>query len=271
MPNVYYLAYRPPNEIAERRDVVKKLLALGAVRLHYSLWRISLEITKPALRLLRGRHAIIMKRSRAISASFSSDEKGVADLGTVAVIAYCLSQKSQQKRVAISRILSGLPAMKIGRCLYLVPYLKASRMAAYEGVIPTYLDLVKLLGGEGIRVSFITHLRVVYPINQDLILQVFLEEQKHKIERFVLVCRRFMEDVRTGELNDGVSLRKLLSAYRHRYKLLKGLVFFLQREMNMNLRSDLRRAYIVLASCRNLIESKPLSKMLPKQFDKSQS
>ncbi|MCJ7632611.1 hypothetical protein MUP77_09500 [Candidatus Bathyarchaeota archaeon] len=264
LPNEHYLAYRPPDEPAERRDVVQKLSALGAVRLHYSLWRISSEITKPVLRLLRGRHAIIMKRSRGIFASFSSDEKGVADLGTVAVIAYRLSQKSQQKRVAISRILSGLPAMKIGRCLYLVPYLKASRMAAYEGVVPTYLDLLKLLGGEGIRVSYMTHLRVEYPANQDLILKTFLEEQKHKIERFVLVCQRFMAAASTGKLNDGVSLRKLMSSYRHRYKLLKGLVFFLHREMNMDLRPDLRRAYIVLTSCRNLIESKPLSQMLPK-------
>jgi hypothetical protein len=204
-----------------------------------------------------------MKRSRGISAFFLSDEKGLTDFGTVAIIAYRLSQKSQQKRVAISRILSGLPAMKIGRCLYLVPYLKASRMAAYVG-IPTYFDLFKLLQGEGTRVSYMTHLRVVYPTNHDLILKAFLEEQKQKIERFILACRRLIVAARTGKLNDGVGLRKLISAYRHRYKLLKGLVFFLHREMNMDLRPDLRRAYVVLMSCRNLIESKPLSQMLPK-------
>ena len=155
MRSGYYLVYRPPEDYAERQSLVHGLVALGAVRLHYSLWRISPKIAKPVLQMLRGRHAIVLKRSRGVMLPSASSEM---DLGTVAIIAYRLPQWSPRKRVAISRALNSLPAMRVGRCLYLVPYLKASKIASYQGIIPTYSDLFKFLEKEGIEVARMTHL-----------------------------------------------------------------------------------------------------------------
>ena len=149
--------------------------------------------------------------------------------------------------------------MKIGRCLYLVPHLKASKIATYQGAMLTSSDLFKLLEDEGIEVARLTHLRVVYPANQALLFRALVERQVNKIERLILAGRRLREAVRTGELGDNVGLRKLLSAYRLRYRLLKGIAFFLQREMGVDLRPVLKRAYVALTSCRVLIESEALS------------
>jgi hypothetical protein len=255
MRSGYYLAYRPPEDYAERQHLVHGLAALGAVRLHYSLWRISPKIAKPVLQMLRGRHAVVLKRSRGVMLPSASPEKS-ADLGTVAIIAYRLPQWSPRKRVAISRALNSLPAMKVGRCLYMVPYLKASKIASYQGIIPTYSDLYRFLEKEGIEVAHMTHLRVVYPANQEPLLRAFVEAQVNKIERLIQACHRLKEVVKLGELND--TTRKLLSANRRRYKLSKGIVFFLHREMGIDLRPNLKRAYVALMSCRVLIESKAL-------------
>lgn len=259
MGSEYYLAYRPSKEYAERRRLADDLAALGAVRLHYSLWRIPSKIVKPVLQLLRGRHAIIMKRSRGIAAPTLSYEKGTVDLGSVAVIAYRLPRSSSRKRAALSRALSGLPAMKIGRCLYLIPHLKASKISSYRRTILTSSDLFKLFEEEGIEVTRLTHLRVVYPTNQEPLRRAFVETQINKIERLILACRRLRETIRTGGLDDTIRLRKLLSAYRRRYRSLKGIVFFLHREMGVDLRPALKRAYVALTSCRTLIASETLS------------
>lgn len=195
-----------------------------------------------------------------------SSEKKVTDLGTVAIIAYRLPRWSQPSRVAISRMLNGLPAMHIGRCLYLTPYLKASRMSTYQGIIPNYSDLSQLLQDKGVRVSHMTHLQVIYPTNQEIILRAFKEAQEQKIERFALSCRQLKIAIKTGETNKEVSFGKLLSAYRHRYRVLKGLVYFLNKEMNMDFRLNLKRVYASLISCKSLYESGTISQMLPKQY-----
>jgi len=229
------------------------------VRLHYSLWRVSPKIVKSILQLLCGRHAIVLKRSRGIVAPSLPREKGAVDLGTVAIIAYRLPKWASQKRAALSRAFSGIPAMKIGRCLYLVPHLKASKIAAYRGATLTSSDLFKLLEDEGIEVARLTHLRVVYPTNQEPLLRALAEAQVEKIERLIHACRRLREAVRTGELSDNVGFRKHLSAYRQRYMASKGIAFFLQKEMGVDLRPILKRAYMALTSCRVLIESETVS------------
>jgi len=256
MRSGYYLAYRPPEEYGERRRLAHDLACLGAVRLHYSLWRIQPKTVKAVLQLLRGRHAIILKRSRGIAAPASSHEKRTVDLGSVAIIAYRLPGLSSRKRAALSRTLSGLPAMKIGRCLYLVPHLKASKIATYRGAILTSSDLFKLLEDEGVEVARLTHLRIVHPTNQEPLLRALVETQINKIERLIHAGRRLREILSAGKLDDAVRLRKLLSAYRLRYKLLKGVAFFLYREMGVDLRPSLKRAYTALTSCRALMESK---------------
>jgi len=259
MRDGYYLAYRPPEDYSERRRLARELNALGAVRLHYSLWRADPKIVKPILLLLQGRHAIVLKRSRGIVPPSLSYERRTVDLGTVAIIAYRLPRWSSRKRAALSRAFSGLPAMKIGRCLYLVPHLKASKIATYQGAMLTSSDLFKLLEDEGIEVARLTHLRIVYPANQEPLFRALIERQVIRIERLNLVCRQLREAIRTGELGDDVGLRKLLSAYRLRYRLLKGIAFFLQREMGVDLRPVLKRAYVALTSCRVLMESEALS------------
>ncbi len=223
------------------------------------MWRIQPKIAKPVLQLLQGRHAIILKRCRGMAALSSSSESGTVDLGTVAVVAYRLPQWSSQKRAALSRVLSGLPAMKIGRCLYLVPHLKASKIAAYQGAVLTSSDLFKILEDEGIEVARLTHLRVVYPASQEPLLRALIETQVNKIERLTVSCRRLREAVETGELDDNVGFRKLLSAYRLRYRSLKGIAFFLQKEMGVDLRPVLKRAYLALISCRVLVEAETSS------------
>lgn len=177
-------------------------------------------------------------------------------MGTVAIIAYRLPRWSSRNRAALSRVLSGLPAMKIGRCLYLVPHLKASKIATYRGALITSSDLFRFLEDVGIEVARLTHLRIVYPTNQEPLLRALVEAQVSKIERLIIACRRLRGILSAGELDDAMRVRKLLSAYRLRYRLLKGAAFFLYREMGVDLRPNLKRAYTALMSCKVLIESK---------------
>jgi len=259
----YYLAYVPPTEAVERRRLSKELMTLGAIRLHYSFWRISPEIAKPVLKLTRGQHPLLFKRSRGIVPALS-EEKEIKDLGTVGVIAYRLPQLSQNSRVATTRVLRRLPAMKIGRCLYLVPYLKSSRIVAYAGVATTYSDLFKLLRAKGAKMSHMAPLRIVYPVDQETLIKTFVQVQANKIEGFTSACRRFRETIKAGHKDDSARSRKLLSAYRRRYKELEALVVFLQKEMGVDLRLLLKRSYPVLLQCRASLETDYTAQMLPK-------
>jgi hypothetical protein len=258
----YYLAYTPPVEAAERRRLAKELMILGATRLHYSFWKITSEITKPVLNLTRGLLPLLLKRSRGIVSTLS-EEKEIRDLGTVAIIAYRLPKLSQNSRVATTRVLSELPAMKIGRCLYLVPYLKSSRIGAYKGVSNTYTDLFRLQAKD-VKVSHMAPLRIVYPVDQEPLIKAFTQVQVNKIEGFASACRKFRETIKAGHRSDSVGFRKLLSAYRRRYKKLEGLVIFLHKEMGVDLRPMLKRSYPVLLACRALLETEYIVQMLPK-------
>ena len=260
----YYLAYIPPAEAVERRRLTRELTALGATRLHYSFWRISPEIAKPVLELTRGKRPLLFKRSREIVSTLS-EEKEITDLGTVGIIAYRLPQPSQNSRVATIRVLRRLPAMKIGRCLYLVPYLKSSRIVAYAGVAATYSNLFRLLRAKGAKVSHMAPLRIVYPVNQEVLTKAFVQVQVNKIEGFTSACRRFRETIKEGHEGDSVRSRKLLSAYRRRYKELEALAIFLQKEMGIDLRLLLKRSYPILLQCRALLETDYVAQMLPKQ------
>jgi hypothetical protein len=202
-------------------------------------------------------------RSRGIT-SILSEEKEIRDLGTVAIIAYRLPQLSQNSRVATTRALRGLPAMKIGRCLYLVPYLKSSRIVAYKGVANTYTNLFRRLQSEGIKVSHMAPLRIVYPVDQESLIKAFIQVQVDKIEEFASACRKFREAIKGEHRSDNVRFRKLLSAYRRRYKELEGLVAFLHGEMGVDLRLLLKRSYPVLLACRALLETEHIVQMLPK-------
>ena len=251
----YYLVYQPPKDYVERKRITKELTSLGAVRLHYSLWRVSLRQAKSILHLVRGRHAIVFRRSRGISGPSLAGGKGELDMGTVTLIAYRLPKWSSRKRAALSRALSGVPSMKVGRCLYLVPQLKASKAAVYQRQLLTSSELARFLDDKDFKVEQLSNLRVVYPVNQEPLLRAYIEAQTEKIERLNRACRRLRQPTLNNVPVDAAGLRKLLSAYRLRYKSLRGIVLYLRKEMAVDLRPTLKRAYVALMSCRILLES----------------
>jgi len=251
----YYLAYQPPKDYVERKRIVQELIALGAVRIHYSLWRVQVKQAKPILHLVRGRHAIVFRRSRGISVPSMSPGKGELDIGTVVLIAYRLPKWSSRKRAALSRALSGVPAMKVGRCLYMVPQLKASKAPVYQRLILTSTELARFLDDRDFKVEQLSNLRVVYPVNQEPLLRAYIEAQTEKIERLNRACRRLRQPTLDNVPVDAAGLRKLLSSYRLRYRSLRDIVLYLRKEMGVDLRPALKRAYVALMSCRVLLES----------------
>ena len=253
MEHLYYLAYRPPKDTTQRRHLVQTLSSLGALRLHYSLWQIPRSAVRPTVSLLRGCRPIILKRSRDVVSASSRDSDRSFDLGTVVILAYRLREGSSRKRAALSRALWQSPALKIGRCLYLFPHLRASRQARYQGSILTPLELVGLCEREQIETRCFTYLRVVYPENHELILRALAEEQTMKAERLFTASKHLFEVMRAVPMSE-VKFRKVLSAHRLRYLWLKQVVIFLRQEMGVDLRPVLKRVYGSLKSCRALLE-----------------
>lgn len=261
MEHPYYLAYRPPKDTRQRQTLVQTLSSLGASRLHYSLWQIPRCAVPTAVSLLRGCRPIVLKRSReVVSASLGRSEKSF-DLGTVMILAYRLPAGASRKRAALSRALWQSPALKIGRCLYLFPHLRAARQLRYRGWILSSAEVVDLCERVQIETRCFPYLRVVYPENHELIMRALMEEQSMKAERLFTASSHLLQVMRTVPMPE-LKIRKVLSAYRLRYVWLKRLVVFLRQEMGVDISPVLKKVHRSLASCRALLEIP--SETLPK-------
>jgi len=260
---VYYLAYNPPRDLLLRRRLVKELIEMGAHRLHFSLWRIPSTAVKDVLHLLRGQRPIMFKRARGVLPPHVAGGEGEFDLGTVNIIAYRLPRSQSCKRARLSRALWQTPALKIGRCLYLLPHLKTCKLLHYQGSIFFSAELSRLCEMEGIEMHQMAYLRVVYPMNHENVLQALTEAQEAKAERLLMACRWLADEIKTGSMQDIERFRKILSAHRSRYRGLKGIVLFLSRELGVDLYPSLKKVYASFKVCDALLETTSMQ-VLPK-------
>jgi hypothetical protein len=211
---------------------------------------------KPVLQVLSGQNPIILKRTRELSPPRPS--KGLRfDIGTVSIVAYCLPKSHPRERAILSRALWQSPALKIGRCLYMFPYVCESKLTGHSSTVISAAKLCKLCATEGIDVHLLAYMRIVYPAKHDTILQALADAQLEKANRLLTACRGLAGRVKEGSVGRS-ELNKVLSALRSRYRLLKGVMFFLKLEMGVDLSSVLRKVYSVLRSCEALAEAVPL-------------
>ena len=115
-------------------------------------------------------------------------------------------------------------------------------------------ELSDLCRREQIETKCFTHLRVVYPENHELILRAMAEEQRTKAEKLLEASRRLGQAIKTVPFCE-VKFRKILSAYRLRYLWLKQVGSFLKDEMEVDLRSALKKVYGSLKSCEASLEN----------------
>lgn len=257
----YYLSYKPPEEEAERELVEKKLTSLRCVKLHYSFWRVPQKEVRKVLETVRENRPLILKRSRDLIAPQISFDKGVYDLGSVAVIAYRLPKREVRKRAAVLRALRKTPRIRIGQSLYLIPYLKASKLEVYKRKVMLQDDLFDFLRNKGIDAHRLTHLKIVFPSSHMDLVKSMADHEMFVCQKLALSLKRLVTEITRTPSEELLKFKKILSAYNVMYRNIKGVVFFLNDIMNIDLRRYLKKTYSYLILCKKSYNAK-LAKVL---------
>ncbi|MDQ1281509.1 MAG: hypothetical protein QG670_2774 [Thermoproteota archaeon] len=246
----YYLSYKPPEEEAERATIEKKLVSLRCTKLHYSFWRVPQNEVRKVFETVRENHPLILKRSREIIAPQISFDKGIFDLGSVAIIAYTLSKKEMGKRVAVQRALRKTPRIRIGQSLYLIPYLKAAKLEMYKKKVMLQDDLFDFLRKKRVDAHRLTHLKIVYPSSHKELVKSMADLEAIICQKLALSLKKLAAEITKTPAEELLKLKKILSAYNVMYRTVNGVVFFLNEIMNIDLRNNLKKAYNYLILCK---------------------
>ncbi|MFH0748962.1 MAG: hypothetical protein V1915_03485 [Candidatus Bathyarchaeota archaeon] len=252
----YYLIYFPPKDPNQRSRIKKELVSMDCVRLHSSLWKIPMQNMAPSLNLVRTCDPVVFKRSREIFPPKINFDKHMFDLGSVALIAYRLHKPSSKKRTVIGRMLRRVPYIKMGSCLLLIPYLKSSRLNAYQGSAILQDKLFKFLDEEGVEAHRLTHLKIIYPSSHENLIKAMIDYETRICVKLVFAIKSLTSIVNHTENHDITKLQKLLSFYKSRYTNLQGIGFFMYHTMNIDLRPSLKRVYNALMQYKQAIEGK---------------
>lgn len=252
----YYLVYFPPKEALQREKIVKGLASLGGLRLHSSLWKIPSERIKNALKAVSGNDPVVLKRSREILPPNISFDKNIFDLGSVAVISYRLPKTSSRKRTAVQRMLRRAPKIKISPALFMIPYLKSSKLNAYKGRAVLQDEMFEFLDSEGVENNRLTYLKIVYPSSHERLLELMVSYENLVCTKLTSTIRSLIHAANHAELDDIVKFQKLLSFYKSRYRDLQGVAYFMNDSMNVDLRPSLKMLYNALVHYKRAVERK---------------
>jgi len=252
----YYLVYQSPKDAAARLRIDKALSMLGCSKLHYSLWRVGRNDVKKALAATREHRPLIFKRSRELVSAHVNFERELYDLGSMAIIAYRLPKGQMGKRAAVIRALIRTPRIRIGQSLYLIPYLRASKLESYKGKVMLQDELFEFLKREGVDAHRLTYLRVVYPSSHKVLVKMMIDHEVLTCQKLTSALKELMKRINNAEPQELPRLRKTISTYNVRYRAIKGVIFFSHDMMRVDLRSHLKKTYSSLNLCKRMYRLK---------------
>ena len=142
------------------------------------------------------------------------------------------------------------PRIRIGQSLYIIPYLKASKLEAYKGKVMLQDDLFVFLKKEGVDAHRLAFLKIVYPSSHKTLVKSIMDHEALTCQKLASSAKKLMVKIRKAEGDELPRLKKILSAYKVKYVAVKGVILFLHYVMNIDLRFPLKKAYNSLILCR---------------------
>ena len=252
----YYLVYSSPKDVLQRNKIAKELESLNGIRLHLSLWKFTSQNIRFALKIVTNQKPIVLLRSREIFPSKINFDKQVFDLGSVAIFSYRFSKTSSKKRTTLSRMIEKVPKIKIGNALFIIPYLKSSKLNLYKGKVILHDELFRFLDIQDIENNRITHLKIIYPNSHEGLLNLMIIHEKLICSKLISVIRKLTQQINNSEVSNTLKLYKLLSFYKSKYNALQGIAFFMLHSLNVDLSPDLVMVYNALQHCKRTLERK---------------
>jgi|GEM_PF-2032176 len=245
----YFLCYKSPKEAAKRIWIIRKLSALGGIRLHYSFWKLPKSSLHYAFELVRDNEPIVLKRSRELVRLRVDKGRRLYELGSLMVIAYNSPSVPAGKRAAIIRALRRTPCIPIGPSFYLFPHLKASKYAYFRDKIMLPDDFFDFLKKLGIAAHRLTYLKVIYPQSHEMLFQRLIDRQTRGCAKLVQQSQTLLKRIQEMRVSR-TTVRKALSEFKTRYRAYKGVAYFLYHVYGVDLRVNLKEAYSAIVSCK---------------------
>jgi hypothetical protein len=116
---VYYVAYRPPLDLENRRQVEEQLRTLGGRQIRGSFWAISKRDLLAARTVLQKLSPLLLRRTREIRKPDLANEKEQKELGSLIVIAYKATKGMKKEKVR--SWLRRAPCLRLSPGVYAFP------------------------------------------------------------------------------------------------------------------------------------------------------
>jgi hypothetical protein len=211
---------------------------------------------KKALESTNEYRPLVLKRTRDLINTQIDFEKEIYELGSVAIIAYKLQKEQSKKRAAVVRALIKTPRIKIGQSLYLIPYLRASKLEAYKGKVMLQDELFDFLKEKGIDAHRLTYLKIIYPTSHKVLLKMMIDHERLTCQKLTSALKQLITKINKVEPQDLQKFRKIISSNNVRYRAIRGIIFFINIRMRIDLRYDLKKAYNTLSLCKKIYRLK---------------
>ena len=116
---VYYVAYKPPLDLENRRQVEEQLRTLGSRQIRGSFWAISKRDLLAARTVLKKLSPLLLRRTREIRKPDLANEKEQKELGSLIIIAYKATKGMKKEKVR--SWLRRAPCLRLSPGVYAFP------------------------------------------------------------------------------------------------------------------------------------------------------
>jgi hypothetical protein len=247
---VYYVAYRPPPDFENRKQVEDQLKALDCRQIHDSFWAISKGSLSIAGKVLQKYSPVLLRRTREIRKPSPSKEVEQREIGSLIIIAYKVTEDVKRakvrnwlRRAPCLRLCSGVCAFpqrhffdKTGRLVNAGIFWEYVREYDENAVIIPRLIIVnsraveRLLNETENRLKKeITHIVDGYKL-------LFLRVKQNGIDRLHAI--------------------KIARSLRRRFIIMKKVSAFYEEWLKLNLSATIMKPYPAIRKARFLLEEK---------------
>ncbi|MFX1487100.1 MAG: hypothetical protein ACFFBS_08425 [Promethearchaeota archaeon] len=230
------------------RIPVKRLLQTDLERIGQGFYVANGSKTESLHTLLPADSVFLFKRTRNLIKPLINPSQDSYLLGSLVIIAYKRIPKDPKVRKRLQRLLFKAPCFRLRKGTYAFIQLKPSVYRRFRNIVSPskFVNEIRKQGGEVTVVS-----RVALE-NKRLSMKLLQEFKSLILGRIDLISEKsksMMGQLRGGEYSEE-NMKKELSSIRKKLILMKRLMHFVSRIMNMNLSKEYTKALNSYMRCR---------------------
>ena len=247
---VYYVAYRPPLGVENRRQIEDQLRTLGGRQVRGFLWAISKRDLMAARAVLQKHSPVLLRRTREIRKPELANRREQKELGSLIVIAYRAAKDVKKEKVR--SWLRRAPCLRLSLGVYAFPQRRFFDKTGRLINAGIFWELIRQFDEDAVIIPrlVVVNTKAVDRLVDEIERRVVKETAKI-VEGYETLYRKASQD----EV-DRQHVVEIARRIRRRFKTLKKVAVIYEKWLKLDLGSTVMKPYPAMRKVRHLLEEK---------------